>query len=132
MGKKTTLKPDVTPRRTKKYLIEIDKYILYKLIKGDSHFQIIEYLVDNEGMTEANARFRLDQVMKRISKSDDLEFEEKISKYKEMYSNLYRESLKNDNYRVAKEILDSMTKLEGLLTQKIEAKIDNTYTIKFE
>ena len=49
MGKKTTLKPDVTPRRTKKYLIEIDKYILYKLIKGDSHFQIIEYLVDNEG-----------------------------------------------------------------------------------
>ena len=78
-------------------------------------------------MTEANARFRLDQVMKRISKSDDLEFEEKISKYKEMYSNLYRGSLKNDNYRVAKEILDSMTKLEGLLTQKIEAKIDNTY-----
>ena len=58
--------------------------------------------------------------------------EELKDKYVEMYLNLYRTALLSDDVRVAKGVLDSITKLQGMLTQKMEVETKETFEVKFE
>ena len=58
--------------------------------------------------------------------------EELKDKYVEMYLNLYRTALLSDDVRVDKGVLDSITKLQGMLTQKMEVETKETFEVKFE
>lgn len=123
---------DKVPRRSKVEIETIDEIILDKLLQGHTPLTIIRFLMENYSMSERNSRMRIDVVNKRILNSDKSGVDEKISRYKEMYADLYQRALDMDDIRTAGTILQSMTKLEGLEKIKIEQNISGEINHKID
>lgn len=116
-----------TGRRVKSYLDEIDKYVIDLMLKGKSTSFIIQDLLDNwEVKTESSAKHFIRRCNAKLSEANKTAVEDKISQYKEMYLNLYEEAVDAGERKVAREIMDSIIKLEGLITNKIQATVETS------
>lgn len=119
-----------TGKRSKVFIEEVDKYILQKLIDGNTPFKLIQDLMDNwEFNTIENARKRIATVVNRMKIENKQEIDEKIALYKEQYFDLFTMAKNAGEAKTANGILDSLVKLEGLAATKIEAKVSSTSEI---
>lgn len=119
-----------TGKRSKVFIEEVDKYILQKLIEGNTPFSMVQDLMDNwEFKTIDNAKKRIRTVVERMKVENKQEIEDKIALYKEQYYDLFKQAKENGETKVANGILDSLVKLEGLTTIKVEAKVESTSDI---
>jgi len=120
-------------RRTKIFLDQCDKYILEKMIQGLSAAQIEQLLIDEwEFESGDNARKAIRRVNNKLAETNREEIEIKVIQYKQQYQDLYRNARDSGEWKTAGGLLDSLVKLEGLLTQKIEAKIEGTFEVTFD
>lgn len=123
----------VKSRRSKAYLQELDKYILEQLVSGVSPISLINDLCERDNkMKPLNARFRIRQVLSKLVSADETELNEKAAKYRECYLSLYRQAYEDNNIKQATKILDSLVKLDGLLIERSEVKVEGEYIVKFE
>lgn len=128
-----TKKDNKRNRRTKTFLDQCDKYILEKMIQGLSAAQIEQLLVDEwDFETGDNARKAIRRVNNKLSETNKEEIEVKVTQYKQQYQDLYKNARDAGEWKTAGGLLDSLVKLEGLLTQKIEAKIEGTFEVTFD
>jgi hypothetical protein len=106
--------------------------IVYKLImNGISYRNVKKELMDNHGYTDCNAEKIYMKVINSFKIKNKQEQEDLRITYLEMYLSLYNDAVANRETVTAKAILDSIVKLQGLITQKVEAKIDQTFEVKF-
>lgn len=106
--------------------------IVYQLImKGESYRNVMKILQDKHKYSFSAAEKLYLKVTKSWQIKNETTLEELRAEYLEMYKDLYKSALANREGVLAKTILDSIVKLQGLITQKLEAKIDSTYEVKF-
>lgn len=120
-----------TPRRNE-YEQKLAEETVYKMLLGGySNKMIKDELIRNHNYkTDSAAKYCINKVIKSFKMENRIE--ELKDKYVEMYLNLYRTALLSDDVRVAKGVLDSITKLQGMLTQKMEVETKETFEVKFE
>lgn len=118
--------------RSMAYLKEIDKWILSQMLQGKTNAYIVDILIDKYKFSLSNAKYRITTLLQYIQDVDTQDINLKIEQYKSLYLDLYERNLNMGNTRGAREILDSLAKLEGLLINKAELKLENTFTILFD
>lgn len=117
-------------RRSKSFCELVDLHIIDCMTKGMSPIMIIKDLEDNfEFATSDNARAAIRRCNAKLAEVNKESFDEKVAKYLEIYHNLYKQTIEASEFRTANSIMDSIVKLEGLLTQKIETKVENTGSV---
>lgn len=111
--------------------LEMEKKIYLLVLDGWTNKRIVDELMLNYGFSE-NAAWTLIKGLNRsyIPKAK-IEVDELRGMYIEMYADLYKRSVEKKDYATARNILDSIIKLQGLAIQKIEAKVENVYNIEF-
>lgn len=101
-------------------------------LEGWTTKKIVDTLVGEYGVRSTYAAEKLVKMVRQsytlIEKED---IDELKAKYLEMYSDLYRRSIEKKDMATARNILDSVVKLQGLITNKVEGKIENTFTVDF-
>lgn len=118
-------------RRTKAYLELIDKEIIDLICQGRTHTFVIDFLY-NKGFNYDNATYRLKNVLEKLRDDNKSEVDVTISEYKTLYLKLFNDALNVGNTRVARDILDSLVKLDGLLIERKDIKLSNTFEINFD
>jgi len=118
-------------RSTRAYLDEADKQIIKMLIEGYSLPAIIQYLLNEHNITESAARQWLRRCYGKLTKADERTMLELATQYEQMYLSVYESAIENNEYKTAKDIIDSLVKMKGLLTTKIEANVTTDFEIKF-
>jgi hypothetical protein len=102
------------------------------LMDGWTIKRITDELTNKFGIaTDATARRLINRVRNSYTLVEDGDMEELKARYLEMYGDLYSRSLAKKDLITAKGILDSVVKLQGLVTNKVEGKIENTFTVDF-
>lgn len=113
--------------RSKQYLEEIDKYVIDLMMKGKSPAYIIQNLLENwEVKTISTAKQHIRKANAKLTEANKGSLEDKISQYHQMYLSLYEEAVEAGERKVAREIMDSIIKLEGLITNKIQATVETS------
>lgn len=118
-------------RRTKGYLEIVDKEILKLVCQGKTHTTILDYLM-LKGFKIDNAKFRLKCVLEKLRDDNKNECDVMINEYKTMYLKLFEDATNVGNTKIARDILDSLVKLDGLLIERKDIKLSNTFTIDFD
>ena len=120
-----------TPRRND-YEQKLAEETVYRmLLDGYSNKMIKDELIRNHNYkTDSAAKYCINKVIKSFKMENKID--ELRDKYVEMYLNLYRAALLSDDVKAAKGVLDSITKLQGMLTQKMEVETKETYKVTFD
>jgi hypothetical protein len=118
-------------KRSKVLIAQIDDDIHNWMLAGLSNKKIKVKLLEVYGIKESNAEYRIGQVLKSFKIESDENAELLKGKYVELYQDLYQRSLATGKVKEAKDVIDSIVKLLGLSTHKVEAKISNTFEIDF-
>lgn len=119
------------PKRTKVQQAGMEEIVYQLLMKGETYRNIIKILMDNHSYTKINAEKIYLKVIYSFKEKNPIDADELRQKYLELYMDLYKQAVINRETLAAKQILDSIVKLQGLITQKVEAKIDTNYEVKF-
>lgn len=102
------------------------------MLEGWTNKKICDQLQNNYGIpTLKKAKRLVNNVNRSYRIIDQKEAEELKSRYLEMYSDLYRRALNKDDLSTARNILDSVTKLQGLATKKVDKNVNNTFNVDF-
>ena len=101
------------------------------LMEGWSEVKITAELVTTYGRSEASAKKIIENVNKSFCSINPAEVNILKSKYLDMYGDLYTRALEKKDLAVARNILDSVVKLQGLVTKRSESKVENIFTIEF-
>lgn len=118
--------------RSQAYLKEIDKWILSCMLQGKTNAYIVDILIDKYKFSLSNAKYRITTLLQYIQEVDTQDINLKIEQYKSLYLDLYERNLNMGNTRGAREILDSLAKLEGLLIERKDIKLSNTFQVDFD
>lgn len=118
-------------RRTKGYLEIVDKEILKLVCQGKTHTAILDYLM-LKGFKIDNAKFRLKCVLEKLRDDNKNECDVMINEYKTMYLKLFEDATNVGNTKIARDILDSLVKLDGLLIERKDIKLSNTFQVDFD
>lgn len=122
---------EITQKRNFVYKATVEKVIYELLIKGWTQTRISEVLMRDHGFPdEPHCKNAVYRVISKFKENNDIDIDDLKAQYLEMYMKLYSDSV-DVNKKTAKEILDSIVKLQGLITNKIEAKVDSTFEVKF-
>ena len=116
---------------------EIDGEIIDMFVHSYSTTEIIKHLQDKWGMGNMNSI--LDTIKRVKKKFFDVETEkcneQKRAGYLAQYQNLLKiavdKAVKTGSTKNAKELIDSMTKLEGLHIDRQEVKVVDTFDVQF-
>lgn len=104
-------------------------YLWY--MDGWTPVRVKEELITEYGKSESEANSLINACNRNYGKIAKEDMNEARGRYIEMYGDLYRRALEKKDYATARNILDSVIKLQGLLVNKVEAKVENIYTIEF-
>ena len=118
-------------KRTKVQQAAMEQIVYDLIIKGNSFRNVKKIMMEEHGYSDSNAEKIYLTVHNSFKIKNELEAEAKRDEYLEMYLSLYNDAVVNGETLIAKNILDSIVKLQGLITQKVEAKIDTNYEVKF-
>lgn len=120
------------PRRTKVQQQQIEKLIYELLMAGNSWHLIMNILQEQHGYKQSNAEKNICKVYKSFKAKAEVESDDLKEQYLEMYLNLYKKAQEAKDLKTAKLIMDSIVKLQGLITNKVEANVNlQNYEIKF-
>ena len=117
-------------RKSKAHIEELDKIVIDMMLKGKTPISIMDELINKYDVkTMSSAKHFIRRCNKRLTENNEQSIDEKIAYYKSMYLDLYNKSVVANERRNAKEALDSLVKLEGLLTHKLEVKSESKVDI---
>lgn len=130
-SKSESISNKISQKRNFVYKKTVEKVIYELLIKGWTQTRISEVLMRDHGFPdEPHCKNAVYKVISKFKENNDIDIDDLKAQYLEMYMKLYSDSV-DVNKKTAKEILDSIVKLQGLITNKIEAKVDSTFEVKF-
>lgn len=130
-SKSESISNKISQKRNFVYKKTVEKVIYELLIKGWTQTRIAEVLMRDHGFPdEPHCKNAVYKVISKFKENNDIDIDDLKAQYLEMYMKLYSDSV-DVNKKTAKEILDSIVKLQGLITNKIEAKVDSTFEVKF-
>ena len=130
-SKSESISNKISQKRNFVYKATVEKVIYELLIKGWTQTRISEVLMRDHGFPdEPHCKNAVYRVISKFKENNDIDIDDLKAQYLEMYMKLYSDSV-DVNKKTAKEILDSIVKLQGLITNKIEAKVDSTFEVKF-
>lgn len=130
-SKSESISNKISQKRNFVYKKTVEKVIYELLIKGWTQTRISEVLMRDHGFPdEPHCKNAVYKVISKFKDNNDIDIDDLKAQYLEMYMKLYSDSV-DVNKKTAKEILDSIVKLQGLITNKIEAKVDSTFEVKF-
>ena len=130
-SKSESISNKISQKRNFIYKKTVEKVIYELLIKGWTQTRISEVLMRDHGFPdEPHCKNAVYRVISKFKENNDIDIDDLKAQYLEMYMKLYSDSV-DVNKKTAKEILDSIVKLQGLITNKIEAKVDSTFEVKF-
>lgn len=119
-------------KRTKIEMLEMEKIVYKMILKGWSFKKIAEELQTKHGYRSlVNCEKIYYKTIKNITPKLEIQKENLREKYIEMYQDLYSKAIEAGDIKNANKILDSIVKIEGLITQNIEGKIETVYTIEY-
>lgn len=115
-----------------KELVEKVSDIIFKLIlDGYTKGGIITKLTKEHKYSHNLSLFSYNSVINYIESCATQTTSELRAIYVEMYLKLYRDSIKSGDIKNAKVILDSIVKLNGLLSDKLEVSVVDAYNVTF-
>lgn len=130
MEKENKEEKEVRKRRTK-YQVEQDiKWAVKMLTRGWTTRKMVEHMMENMDYdTDGNCRKIIQQAYKVIKIDNDIDLEELTGRYVNMYLTIINKAMGDEetnssDLKNAIKALDSLTKLQGLITNKFEGKID--------
>lgn len=118
-------------KRTKAQQEAMEQIVYGLLMKGETYRNVIKILKEKHAYNDANAEKIYLKVIYSFKEKNPYDADVLRTKYLELYFDLYKQAVINKETLVARQILDSIVKLQGLITQKIDAKIDNNYKVEF-
>ena len=102
------------------------------MIQGWTVKKITDELILNYGIkSEVTAERLIRNVNHSCSSVSVKDMDVLRSMYIETYFDLYRKAIEKKDYATAKNILDSVVKLQGLITKRTESRIENVFTVDF-
>lgn len=101
------------------------------MMDGLSNHQIVVKLIEEYNYKQDNAYKIVNNVLKDLKPKSEEELNDLKNKYLDMYHNLYKKSLDKNDLKTANAVLKNITDLQGLNKINIDAKIDETFNIKF-
>lgn len=110
---------------------DIEARIYLWMIDGYTTKRIIDELYKVGIKTEHTARRLIGNVNRSCSAVTKQDMEELRVRYIEMYSDLYGKAIGKKDYATARNILDSVVKLQGLVIKKVEGKVVENFTVEF-
>lgn len=132
--KKIDKVPVIKPIRNKKSdMLIIEAMIYNKLVEGWSYQMIGQHMIDNFGYKNLNStNFTISKVSSKIfSCRPKEELFEAQEKFYDMYLDIYRQSYAKKDFKTALATLNSMAKMRGAITEKIESDIQNDFVVTF-
>lgn len=118
-------------RRNKKQMYDIERFVLDQIVRGSSTSSIIRDLKAQFGLnTDVHCRKIIGKVTKRLEQNNQQDIEQARAVYRQRYEDLYQKAVMEGRINDAKNILDSMAKIDGVIIQKIEQKTTQAYTIE--
>jgi hypothetical protein len=124
------LKPGQS-KRTKIQQQGMEEIVYQLIMKGETYRNVMNILMEKYSYTKVNAEKIYLKVIYSFKEKNPFDADELRQKYLEMYQDLYKQAVINRETLAAKQIMDSIVKLQGLITQKVEAKIDQVFEVKF-
>lgn len=118
-------------KRTKVQQAQMEFIVYDLLINGYSWRNIIIFLEENHQYKRSNAEKIILKVLKSFKIKDQIEKEKQHDIYIEMYLNIYKQAVSDGKVLIAKMVLDSICRLQGFITTKVEGKIPLDYIVKF-
>lgn len=114
----------------------LEDEIIDMFLNSNNNVDIMNHLQKNWGFTFAKAKKLIKETKEKFFVSNrETDVNNKKEIYLSQYQNLLKLAVRNanesGNTRPAKDLLDSMVKLEGLLIDKQETKIVDTFEIDF-
>lgn len=116
----------------KLYMNELEKYLYDCLLQGYQNPVIIDFLLTN-GYCKTYKRgcIMIQDLYKKITDMEPVDPEEKRNKLLMHYQNLYFQLYQKGQFADASKILDSISKLQGLVVNKNDMTFTNSYNIEF-
>lgn len=116
--------------------VKLNKEIMKLIIKGWYKHEIIEFLQNERGIESYDsARREVDAVTTMFIETNRQKLDEKKDLYLNYYLHLYKiaqeEAANNKRTKEAKDILDSICKLEGMYIDRKEIKIEDGFKVEF-
>lgn len=112
-------------------LRDFEKRVYLWMIEGWTNSRIINELNENFALSENTSKALIRKVTRSFSIKEVEDVVMLKSKYIELYTDLYRRALEKKDVLTAQKILDSLVRLQGLASVKIESRIENVYKIEF-
>ena len=124
----TEMLPVIQPISRKDY----ESRVYLWLLDGWTPKKISDELIANYGVRNETAASK---IIRSVTYStvmvETTDMNELKARYVEMYGDIYRRALEKKDYGTAKNILDSVVKLQGLITKQSVSRIENVFTVDF-
>ena len=117
-------------KRSKEEMMIIHNECMESFLRGNSKRQIIDELIRN-GEGRLNAEHIVRNALKGFHAKSEEETENLRSLYSEMYMDLFKKATLNREYNNAKNILDSLMKIQGMNSEVIKQTVNHTFDVEF-
>lgn len=110
---------------------DIEARIYLWMLDGYTTKRIVDELFKIGIKTEHTAYKLIGNVNRSCAAVSKKDLDELRVRYIEMYSDLYTKAIAKKDYATARNILDSVVKLQGLIVKKVEGKVVDNFTVEF-
>lgn len=118
-------------KRTKAEQMDMVNICIEWLGQGLTSRDIVIKLEMEYEYKEDNCYNVIKQAYKKLAETNEQKVEELRASYSQMYQNLYKIAMEQGNIRTARGVLDSLSKIQGVVITKVEIT-DNTFDVDFK